>query len=302
MSLLWKELRIALNREIESIEARKIFAGIRESDPVLKDFQDPKALVNWLLDHDRHPMLEEDRALKILRDLCLDKSEKAGIWQSILLLGLWPMAEWVYHKIRDASEDEEVISAFWGGFNAALDKDDLWSQTGVAKRWMYFLWKRARANIREVELEHGKLAQVHAHLAAGAPKRQDASDPEPEIMETWPEFRSKSDEEAGFASDELYTIHSQLTGVLRLSEAEADLVVRHFVLGESFSDIASTLNITPAACRQRCSRIIKRLRALPVRVRRTLVTHSNLNGMEGKKGDFSNDDEGEDSCPKHWMN
>jgi len=304
MLLTWNGLRRALNQEIETPEAQKAFLAAGRGNPLLGRFPGPEEFVAWLLDHKNHSVADEDEALRVLRKLSLTRKPESTLWQSILLLGIWPAVEWVFRKVRECEQDGDgaAISALWGGIVGALDKDDLWTEPGIAKRLMYFLWRRARADLRDVEFEHGKLARVHNHLMAGMMKWRQGDEPSPELLESWPSFASRCEEEAAPTDSELASLHDQLTVKLQLPISDADLLIRHFVMGESLADIAKDCDISPAACRQRCSRIVKRLRTQPVRVRRGLVTLSNLNGMDSREDELPHDDEGDDACPEPWMN
>jgi len=302
MHLTWKELRVALTKEITQPEAERAFRLIRSKYPVFDPYIDTGSAVKWLLDYRSHEVEAEDAMLTLLRSLALDSS--SGPWQSLMFLGIWPSMEWVFRKLLPFSKgDHSIISAIWGGLIDVMDKDEFWCRPDIAKHLMYAVWKRARKNLLSPKKEREQTARLAKAEYAALPKISG----DPIIRETqdaWPShFKSHGDKPPEIP-EEIKDLRQLLVDDLLLSEADSDLLIRHFVSEEPLSDIAEQLGITPAACRQRCSRMVRRLRFIPSRLRWLLVTHLNVDGMEIRKrdNDANNNEEGGSKCPKVWMN
>lgn len=300
-SFTWSGLRGALTKDVSGLRAERAFKKARQGEPALATLASPRAAVEWLLDFKRHGREEEDAVLRVLRRQ--SQTDKDGPWLAVLFLGLWPTMEWTFHRVRGfAREDPAAISALWGGLAEALGKDEIWGRPRVARRLMYFVWGRARAELTANRVETRKVAHVAAHLVAGMPKR-DLKPYLDEVQEAWPAFSNRSTEKPTVDAAETDAIQRVLEQGAGLSRPKADLVIRHFVQGETLAAIAKEKRETPAACRARSCRAIQDLRERGDWVRHLLVTLGRPHDMEiREEASLTEDPEGSDRCTEHWMN
>ena len=258
MHLTWRNLRTALTRAIHQPEAEREFRRIKEQFPVLAAHGEAGALVNWLSDFRSHDQSDEDEVLLLLRRLILDSEHT--FWQSGLFLGLWQPMEWVHRKLQPFGENEStIISAIWGGLIAALEIDKLWNQPGIAKRVMYAVWERAKKELLEPQRERERLDRLVNMEFVALPRC--AGEPLYSAFENlWPIHRLKKGIQAPHIPEEIESLRQKLRGDFALRSDDADLLIDHFVRDQPLYTIAAQRGLSYAACRQRCSRVARRLR------------------------------------------
>ena len=301
MSLTWTRLREMLKKEISTPGAEQTFRAAQPRTALLGSFANPQSAVDWLLARRCHSVEDEDAVLRELRTCCL--ADDGALWMAVLFLGLWPVFEWVLGKVsKFADEDQAGISAIWEGVLQALEREDLWSRPGVAKRVMYFVRKRARGDLRADAREEKKLQRVAAYEEAGTPK-DGGKLRVTESTEAWPAFSNRSPRKDDSDEGEVRQLRRLLVEQLGLPASDAELLIRHFVKGETLLDIASDYGISHVACRQRCSRITRRLHSRSDEVRTALVTHLRESGMGNREGSLPlTEPDGGEGCAGPWTN
>ena len=302
MHLTWRELRVALRKEITQPEMEAAFQRMRGKHLIVRPHIDAGSMVRWLLDYRSHEMEAEDEMLMLLRQLALDSS--SGPWQSLLFLGVWPSMEWVFRKLLPVAEDDHsIISAIWGGLIDVMEQDEFWRRPGVAKRLMYAVWKRARKDLLAPKKERERSIRLAEAEYAALPKI--SGDPiVRETQDAWPTHFKNPNNQSPEIPEEIEKLRQLLVDHTQLSPAESELLIRHFVWEEPLSVIASQLGITHAACRKRCSRAVGKLRIIPSRLRYLFVTHLKSDGMEVRErdDDRNENERGGQTCHKAWMN
>jgi len=300
MSLSWSKLRHVLRKEISCSEAEQAFRTTGSRSELLGAFTGPQGAVDWLLAHRSHGIEDEDALVRELRALCL--ADDDGPWMAVLFLGLWPTFEWVKGKIfRIAKNDQTCISAIWEGLLQALEKENLWSRPGAVKRLMYFIRKHADKDLKD-KSEKKKLRRIASYEEAGVPK-DGGTLRITESPEAWPAFSNRSPRKDDSDESEIQSLRQLLVDRLGLSAPNAELLIRHFVRGETLADLASVYGISDVACRQRCSRIKCWLAAREDEVKSALVTHRERAGLEyGDETLLLDDPDGGDGCVRPWMN
>jgi DNA-directed RNA polymerase specialized sigma24 family protein len=301
MALTWSELRRALQKEVSGWQAEQAFRKATAAGGPLAALASPQAAVAWLLAFKSHPREEEDAVLSVLRGLA--GADPQGPWPAVLFLGLWPTMEWAFHHVRVEGQDDQArISALWGGLEEALEKEEVWDRAGIALRLRYFVWGRAKRVLHADEREQVKLRAVAAHEEAGLPKQGR----ELLVMDSptaWPAFANRSPQKDDADAGEILALRRLLTDGLDLPAATADLLIRHFVRGETLAELASEYGISPVACRQRCSRAVGYLRRRKEALRRhavTLAGHDDMERWEGAPDEET--PERSEGCPGPWMN
>jgi DNA-directed RNA polymerase specialized sigma24 family protein len=248
-----------------------------------------------------HPVADEDAVVRELRGLC--RADDTGFWMSLLFLGLWPVFEWGFRRVRKtAGTDHAAISGLWDGLLQALERDDLWDRPGVARRLMYVVRQRAYRTLEADRREAEKLGRVAAYEVAGLPKEEGKLLIR-DSLESWPAFSNRSPRKDDSLEPEIAALRLLLTERLHLSAAEAELIIRHFVRGETLADLASEYGITATLCRKRCSRAKLKLTARKEEARAALVTLSEPAGLGNREAAETLDDpDGGDPWARPWMN
>ena len=301
MTLSWSGLRQILRQEVARPEAKRAYRAASVASVRLRGLGGPQGAVEWLLAPASHPVADEDAVVRELRVLC--RADDTGFWMSLLFLGLWPVFEWGFRRVRKtAGTDHVAISAIWDGVLQALERDDLWDRPAVARRLMYFVRQRAYRILDADRREKEKLWRVAAYEEAGLPKGKGKLLIR-DSLESWPAFSSRSPRKDDSLESEIVALRLLLTDRLHLSAAEAELLIRHFVRGETLADLASEYGITPTVCRKRCSRAKQKLTARKQEVRAALVTLSGPAGLGNREeAETLDDPDGGDECARPWMN
>lgn len=274
MRLTWSKLRCALRKEISGLQAEKAFNKPTTDSPTLRTLGGPQATVEWLLDYKSHDRGEEDAVLRELRHQ--SQMGFKGPWLAVLFLGMWPVMEWTFRRmLTRAKSDGEAISAIWGGLAVALGNNKIWDEPGVARRLMYFVDRRAKADLTASGKERKGAKRVWAYLDAGVPKfngLQHVDDSQETPHEVLPAFLNPPSREDDSDEGERRLVRQLLVDRWATTEPEADLLIRHFVQGDTLAAMAMEMGETKTNCRARCSRAICRLRKDGDSVRNLLVT------------------------------
>ena len=301
MDLSWSKLREILRREVARTEAERTYRRASTASDRLRALGGPQGAVEWLLAPASHPVEDEDAVLYELRALC--RADDTGFWVSLLFLGLWPVFEWGFRRVRTPERgDPSAISAIWGALLDALERDDLWNRSGIAQRLMYLVRQRAQRILEVDRREAQKLEHVAAYEEAGLPKKQGKLQIR-DSQESWPAFSNRPPREDDSLDTEIAALRLLLTERLHVNASDTELLIRHFVRGETLADLALEYGISPFACRKRCSRAKQKLEAREEEVRAALVTLRGRDGLESREGATTSDDpDGGDACARSWMN
>jgi len=247
MHYQWRDFRNGLMNELNRPHACGVFQAARVKHPCFGPFESPGSLVAWMLDYSTHPREDEDAALRAIQSSYEAGDEKA-FWMALTALGLWPVLEWVFCRVRPRCEtDHEAASEIWAALEGCLTDEAFWLEARIAKRLMLKLWCKAARSLQAESIEARRLEKLTAALP-------DSDQNSPFLCEP------SSGEEPEYDSGELKDLASSLTCTFRLSEADADLVVRHAVAGDSLADLARERGVSHSMLRQRYSRAIRRLR------------------------------------------
>jgi len=301
MDLSWSKLRDVLRRETARPEVERMYRRASAASDRLRALGGPQGAVEWMLAPASHPVADEDAVVRELRVLC--RADDTGFWMSLLFLGLWPVFEWGFRLIRKmAGTDHAAISAIWDGLLQALERDDLWDRPGIGRRLMYFVRQRAYRMLDADRREKKHVGRVVAYEEAGLPKEEGKLLVR-DSLESWPAFSNRSPRKDDSLESEIAALRFLLTDRRRLSAEEAELIIRHFVRGETLADLASECGITPTVCRKRCSRAKQKLTARKEEVKAALVTLSGRGGLESREeAETLDDPDGGDPCVRPWMN
>lgn len=267
----WKDFRKGLMNELDRPAAQAAFDGARTTHPALSCFKSPQEVVEWLLERLGVPD-EEDEVLRAIKTLATSGEEESSAWLATLALGLWPVLEWVFCRVRPrCNTDYETASEIWTALQDCFAEDAFWKKPRIAKRLMSRVWCRA-ARAAQAEVDEAKRLRKLARIL-----------PELDENETggWVPFLDgmRDETRAGPSREELVDLAYLLVNTFGLSEADADLVVRHAVAGVSLADIARERGVSCAMLRQRYGRARKRLRVSLSKSDENSVTFSALREM-----------------------